>query len=77
MKSLMLELMRFQDKIYFKEKEAAVNMFKTKRRFFNGLREVLKYVKLKKIKVSWFIERRDQSGCVCPNRPSWTIEFRP
>lgn len=50
-KSLMLELMRFQDKIYHKEKEAAVNMFKTKRRFFNGLREVLKYVKLKKLKL--------------------------
>ena len=50
-KSLMLELMRFQDKIYFKEKESMVNMFKQKRRFFNGLREVLKYVKLRKLKV--------------------------
>ena len=47
----MLELMRLQDKIYQREKEAAVNMFKTKRRFFNGLREVLKYTKLRKIKV--------------------------
>ena len=50
-KTLMLELMRLQDKIYQREKEAAVNMFKTKRRFFNGLREVLKYTKLRKIKV--------------------------
>jgi len=50
-KSLMLELMRFQDKIYFKEKESKVNMFKQKRRFFNGLREVLKYVKLRKLKL--------------------------
>ena len=50
-KTLLLELMRLQDKIYQREKEAAVNMFKTKRRFFNGLREVLKYIKLKKIKL--------------------------
>merc|ERR1719259_384345 len=50
-KTLMLELIRFQDKIYHKEKEAAVNMFKAKRRFFNGLREVLKYVKLKWLKL--------------------------
>lgn len=56
-KSLVLELMRFQDKIYHKEKEASVNMFKTKRRFFNGLREVLKYVKLRKLKV--------EGVCVC------------
>jgi len=49
--NFLIELMRLQDKIYHKQKDAPVNMFKTKRKFFVGLREVSKFLKLKKIKM--------------------------